>query len=313
MFDDLSPARRQIALDQLHSAREDLASLIHVSVGQATSQTASAFAIAIQPKHPGTGTRSSVATIVHAGTTTEGNGQVGIDDSDWLTPLKAEFDAELISRGVDFVQWSTDCAPAANASTFTTCRALGLLPIADLEYLSRLVDVTKASTTSAVGADPAHRVELRRLDWDSPAARARFSATVEETYVETLDCPALKHLRTTEQTLEGYQQTTAFDGDLWFNVLDRSSGTAIGCVILAHHRGSQVIELVYMGLVPLARGRRTGAWVLDQVFSRARQRKAERVILAVDRANLPARSIYVRVGFEPLLSETVWAKSLALS
>ena len=64
-----------------------------------------------------------------------------------------------------------------------------------------------------------------------------------------------------------------------------------------------------MGLVPEARGNGIGTTIVAHVFEHARKIGGQRVILAVDEANTPARAIYNQAGFEPLISETVWVKS----
>ena len=125
--------------------------------------------------------------------------------------------------------------------------------------------------------------------------------------------------RTARQTLRGYQTSSAFDSNIWFTAHDEF-GAPIGCVILARHEpaapadnGSKpIIEIVYMGLVPEARGTGRGKSLVQHAFTAARDAGAERIILAVDQNNYPARTIYDLAGLQPMLSETVWAKLVGL-
>ena len=71
-----------------------------------------------------------------------------------------------------------------------------------------------------------------------------------------------------------------------------------------------MVELVYMGLVPESRGRGLGRRVLEAAIDQARRCGASQMILAVDRNNVPARTLYGRAGFSWVLSEAVWAKSI---
>ncbi len=107
----------------------------------------------------------------------------------------------------------------------------------------------------------------------------RFVDLVEKTYTQTLDCPQISAYRTATQTLGGYQTSNAFDSNLWFTVFDDSE-TPIGCVILAQHRpaassdtaASPIIEIVYMGLVPEARGAGRGKTLVQHAFASCPQR-----------------------------------------
>jgi ribosomal protein S18 acetylase RimI-like enzyme len=66
-----------------------------------------------------------------------------------------------------------------------------------------------------------------------------------------------------------------------------------------------------MGLVPESRGMGRGRMLVHKAFEAAGDVGADRVILAVDRQNAPARAIYELAGLQPMLHETVWVKSLS--
>ena len=118
---------------------------------------------------------------------------------------------------------------------------------------------------------------------------------VRRTYVETLDCPALDGLREMSDVLEGYRATGVFDSARW--LLASHGGQDVGCLLLADHPGDRQWELVYMGLVPEARG---SGWGLDMVRHAqwlTSSAGRERLVLAVDAANDPAIKMYAAAGF----------------
>ena len=66
---------------------------------------------------------------------------------------------------------------------------------------------------------------------------------------------------------------------------------------MADHRPAPHWELVYMGLVPSARGYGYGEQITRKAMWQARQGGAEKLVLAVDLANSPALAMYARAGF----------------
>jgi hypothetical protein len=89
---------------------------------------------------------------------------------------------------------------------------------------------------------------------------ALFCAALDASYVETLDCPELCGLRATADVLESHRATGQFDPNLWWVV--SIGDTAAGCLLLNPCAESRTIELVYVGLGKLARGRGLGRALL---------------------------------------------------
>jgi mycothiol synthase len=123
----------------------------------------------------------------------------------------------------------------------------------------------------------------------------RLVAILEQTYVGTLDCPALDGVRPMQEVLEGYRGQGRHSPDDWYFV--EENGRDIGALILAEHPGYGNWELVYMGLTPSARGRGCGGRIIRFALDTAARRGAERLVLAVDDANTPALRAYERAGF----------------
>ncbi len=140
----------------------------------------------------------------------------------------------------------------------------------------------------------------------APADRQRLSAIVERTYVNTLDVPALDGIRDMDDVLRGYEQTGEFSPERWFFI--RGGGADVGCLLLTDHPGQQQWELVYMGIVPEARGNGWGRQATRFAQRLAKDAGRERLILAVDAANDPAVSAYTSAGFFELLRRSVYLK-----
>lgn len=154
---------------------------------------------------------------------------------------------------------------------------------------------------------------VARLDVDfvpyGEAKRSRLAAVVERTYVSTLDVPALDGIRDMDDILRGYEHTGEFSPDRWFFIQHR--GQDIGCLLLNDHPGQQQWELVYLGIVPEARGNGWGEQAARFAQSFARDAGREQLILAVDAKNDPAVSAYTKAGFFEILRQAVMLKIFA--
>lgn len=310
LVQNLSLGRAQIALDQLHQAiREDRGQvLMVVAYEEGSPDLLLAAMIAIHPVSSVSAKESAAATVVHAGPIADLD---TIRSTDTFRELQRASDEALARRGAQFVQWASepDTSSAGNWH-----RDLGFDPIADLVYLSGDL----ADLSGDTPGKPSERVELESVDWDdAEKSLFQFAQLVEATYVGTLDCPELADLRSATQSLAGYRNASSFEPAGWFRVYDRvnkaSESEAVGCAILSNHSAGQsdgTVELVYMGLIPSARGRGLGGAILASAMEVAGDFGAARMIMAVDERNRPARRLYDRLGFKPILSETVWAKSL---
>ena len=129
----------------------------------------------------------------------------------------------------------------------------------------------------------------------TPVSEQRLEALIDATYDGTLDCPLLNGQRTTEDVLAGYRAVGTHRPELW--LLSRADQRDIGCLLLADHPEMANLELIYLGLVPAARGKGLGLALTRQALWLARQLGRERVVLAVDAANAPAIAVYEAAGF----------------
>jgi RimJ/RimL family protein N-acetyltransferase len=137
----------------------------------------------------------------------------------------------------------------------------------------------------------------------------RLRRVVETTYQQTLDCPALNGIRTVEEVLTGYRSAGEFDPRLWFLVTH--DGEDVGCLLLSDYPEQENWELIYMGLVPSARGHGWGKQIARQAQWLARQAGRPRLVLAVDAANVPALRMYAAAGFRAWQRRRVFLKTFS--
>jgi len=137
---------------------------------------------------------------------------------------------------------------------------------------------------------------------------SRLVRTVEATYVKSLDCPMLNQKRVMEDVLAGYQATGVHRPELWQIV--RADQEDVGCLLLTDHPELESLELVYMGLIPSARGRGWGMDLARQAQWLTHLAGRNQLLLGVDADNWPAIRTYAAVGFRQWASRMVYGKFL---
>ena len=149
------------------------------------------------------------------------------------------------------------------------------------------------------------------LESFQPAAAERLASLIERTYIGTLDCPQIDGLRATADVLTGYQGVGEFRPELW--LLARDEDEDLGCILVNLHPDVGHAEIVYLGVVPEARGRGLGLDLTRHAQWLARQARCEQTVLAVDAANEPAIRTYIAAGFREFDRKTVWIRALTNS
>ena len=188
--------------------------------------------------------------------------------------------------------------PADGATDAELLVAAGFRHVSDLLYLVCLADDFPTASPSP---------ELQFEPY-SPALHARFAQLVDATYENTLDCPAVNGVRSIDDVLQGYRATGHFDPGRWFIV--RHQGEEIGCLILTDYPEHAIWELIYMGLLPAARGRGRGLKIVRHALWLARQAARNRLVLAVDAADGPALRMYAAAGFRSWDQTSVYIRFL---
>lgn len=177
-------------------------------------------------------------------------------------------------------------------------RAGAYRPLAELIYLV-------SEEEAFPSRPPAAALEFEA---SCPVNQVRLVRTLEATYEGTLDCPQLNGVRTNEEVLEGYRETGVFDPARW--LIARHQEHDVGCLLLADHPEDSSWELVYMGLIPSARGRGWGLEIARHAQWLTKQAGRPRLTVGVDAANVPAIRMYHAAGFREWERRIVYLKIL---
>lgn len=172
----------------------------------------------------------------------------------------------------------------------------GFRPLVELDYLMVQRELFPA-------AKPSGELQFTGAARDEPQ---RLERLLTATYEQTLDCPQLNGLRDAADVLAGYAAQGRFSADGWFFV--RHHSTDVGVLILTEYPEGETWELVYMGVVPAARGNGFGRQIVNFALAQAAVGGAGRLVLAVDRENGPAQKMYREAGFVGWDRRTVYGR-----
>jgi GNAT superfamily N-acetyltransferase len=202
------------------------------------------------------------------------------------------------------------------------CAATAALDAADIRMAQALVPNRQSRTAQQLeSAGYEYLVDLMYLNWEAARAprefttalefekydesqQQRFADLIERTYVGSQDCAAMNGRRPMAEVLHGYRATGSFRPENW--LFARHQGEDVGVLLLADHGASEHWELVYMGVVPAARGQQFGAAIVHQAQQLTHRNNAARLVLAVDAANVPAIKMYNDSGFLAWDTRTVY-------
>jgi GNAT superfamily N-acetyltransferase len=177
----------------------------------------------------------------------------------------------------------------------------GFEDVAELMYLAREV---RSRIPGRIFRD----TTLRIWKYDR-AVHARFLAVIERSYEDSLDCPKLNGKRHIEDVVSGHKATGEFDPNLWHLVSDVHNND-LGVILLNRMHRRAGLELVYMGIVPEARGKGLGDGLIRLGINALAEEGGGHIVTAVDAANGPARRLYHRHGFGYLHSKRALVKTL---
>ena len=236
-------------------------------------------------------------------------GRVGIAGSLWLpaqnappvvepgTQLLAAQQEKLVAQGCQLIQsW----LPQSTGEAAHRLRQAGLQHVADVDCLVSLPHHWPQSVPSL--DSQLHFVGCRS------AHQERLKVVLSGTYTDTLDCPEINALRDIEDVLEGYHATGTPRTDGWWIL--QFDDQDIGCLLLADFPGTGQIELVYLGLIPNARGKGWGRILVRYAQWFTFQAARDQLVLAVDATNQPARTLYSDTGFVAWKQRSVFIKPM---
>lgn len=212
------------------------------------------------------------------------------------TALLEAIASQLAAHGVCMAQVMLETVTGADTEIL---QKGGFDHLADLLYLvSPEIEFPAAFPTSPLQFEPYQ-----------PSQHGRLAHLVDATYVNSLDCPGLNGIRRIEDVLEGYRRTGVFDPARW--LIARHAGEDAGCLLLADHPQHDNYELVYMGVLPSARGHGWGVDMTRHAQWLTRLAGRPRLVLAVDAANQPAIRMYASAGFRAWDRRSVYVRVFA--
>jgi mycothiol synthase len=213
----------------------------------------------------------------------------------WPAQFVAGYDADLAAQLTKAVAKSLDTAGVGLTQVLLPARDAEVeasLQLAGFRYLTNLSYLSCEAAEFPQAAPELRGLELAVFD---QSQQERLEDLIERTYVGTLDCPQLNDARRMDDVVDGYRATGAFRAENW--LFARAANRDVGVLLVANHPKVRQGELIYMGLVPEARGRGWGSVLARHALWMARSATVERMILAVDVANRPALTIYRECGF----------------
>ena len=142
----------------------------------------------------------------------------------------------------------------------------------------------------------------------SQQSHGLFVRTIAQSYEGSLDCPTLNGLRDMEDVVAGHKASGDFEPGLWTLLLGH--GEPLGVLLLSPTRASDTMELVYLGLVPAARGRGIADLMVRQALATTAAAGVSRLSLAVDADNVPALRLYYRHGLKRVASKLAMMRLL---
>jgi len=173
----------------------------------------------------------------------------------------------------------------------------GFTHLADLHYLERPLNRPLPS---------GRRIELESDVFHPENDAERLAKLLERSYQGTLDCPELNGMRTGIEAIDSHRVSGEFQPSQW--KIYRHRNQDVGLILLNSHPDQNAWELVYMAILPEARGVGYGRDILLAALSDAKAAGQFSIILAVDGRNHPARRIYEDVGFSELEVRAVHAR-----
>ncbi|MBL4590650.1 MAG: GNAT family N-acetyltransferase [Phycisphaerales bacterium] len=176
------------------------------------------------------------------------------------------------------------------------CLQAGMIFVGRLEYLRR--ELLASDVQLPVSAWP-NDVTVRPigdvLDFSADGDGTKLAAALDASYEDTLDCPELCGMRSTQNVIESHRAADAFDPNHWYLVEHHHA--PVGCCLLTHTPDHESVELVYIGLGRSVRGLGLGRNLLTHAIVNLGVHNAKELTCAVDTRNIPALNVYSEMGF----------------
>lgn len=182
----------------------------------------------------------------------------------------------------------------------------GFISVGELAYLRRPIARQDRSPAAPLPAGVSIR-SVTSLEPGDPD-RSALAEALEQSYVDTLDCPELCGMRHVDDVIESHKATGEWRPDLWW--LIEEDENVRGCMLFNHSPDQSAVELVYLGLAPALRGRGLSRPLLRQAIPPIARLGAAHLNCAVDRRNAPALRLYDSLGFREFSARHALVRTL---
>jgi ribosomal protein S18 acetylase RimI-like enzyme len=135
-----------------------------------------------------------------------------------------------------------------------------------------------------------------------------FHQTLLRTYETTWDCPEVNGVREIDEIIAGHKSQGRYNPENWWLASDK--GLPAGVLLLAEVPDLKSWDLLYVGVVPEARGQGFGRELVRKALWEARAAEALQLTLSVDARNQPALNLYQSFGFEAYDQREVFLRIL---
>lgn len=187
----------------------------------------------------------------------------------------------LDSDGITLTQVLLSQSDLAQADLLVSA---GYFDLTDLVYLMANTSNTEDISNETLVFEPYEDSQLDRL-----------KQIIQQTYVQSLDCPGMEGARNIQDVIDGYKETGEYAPERWFFV--QAEGNDVGVLLLTEHSAANQWELIYMGVMPDGRGHGYGKAIASKAIQLAAKAGADRIVLAVDGNNAPACDVYATSGY----------------
>jgi ribosomal protein S18 acetylase RimI-like enzyme len=205
------------------------------------------------------------------------------EENSCCVPLLKHLLQSFDEQHIDFAQSLLE--PIESDAAAAALTAAGFRREAELLYLVSMVGYVEMP-------DADRELQFHPV---SSAHDESLEAVIVRTYVDSRDFPSLNGRREIAEVISGYAATGVFDPARWLIVHFR--GKVAGVLLLTDHPDQDQWELLYMGLVPEARGQGLGIKIVGHAMRETCFANRDRLVLAVDAENEPAKAMYDACGF----------------
>ncbi len=206
-------------------------------------------------------------------------------DRQWLVRLIGEISRDAIEGGMSLVQALIEPAGGEREAVLDES---GLILLADLIYMNR----------DLLSSPPRDRDAREDLVWRNykQFTEVELGEVISKTYVDSMDCPALRGVREMPDVIAGHKCSGVFCPEAWWIVAGDDQAPA-GCILVNDSIRAPSADIVYMGVVPESRRQGLAAAMLEQAVAGASERNCEKISVAVDARNDYAIRVYEQSGF----------------